>query len=111
MLDLHHVRQNLDAVRVALHTRGVSADALDKFAELDAERRQIIGDADAINQQRNAASKEIGSLLQAGKVDEAEAKKAEVAGLKDRQTELERRRDESEAAMHELLAGLPNLPA
>ena len=48
--------------------------------------------------------------MQSGKRDEAEAKKAEVAGLKDKQSDLETRRDASEAAMHELLAGLPNLP-
>ena len=49
--------------------------------------------------------------MQAGKREEAEAKKAEVAGLKEKQSELERRRDEAENAMRELLAGLPNIPA
>ena len=49
--------------------------------------------------------------MQAGKSDEAAAKKVEVTGLKDKQAEFEKLRDESEAAMHELLAGLPNLPA
>ena len=111
MLDLHYVRENLDAVRAALKARSFPADALDTFVEMDGERRQIIGEADAINQQRNAASKEIGSLMQAGNADEAEARKVEVAGLKEKQAELERRRDESEAAMHDVLAGLPNIPA
>src|SRR6185437_9621123 len=77
----------------------------------DADRRRIIGEADAINQQRNTASKEIGALMQSGKKDEAEATKAEVAGLKDKQSALEKQRDESEAAMQELLATLPNIPA
>ena len=49
--------------------------------------------------------------MQAGNKDEAEAKKAEIAGLKDKQAEFERLRDEAQAAMHELLAGLPNIPA
>ena len=111
MLDLNFVRNNLDAVRAALGNRNFPADALDKFVELDAERRHVIGEADQINQQRNAASKEIGSLMQAGNKDEAEAKKADVAALKDKQAGLELLRDESEAAMHELLAGLPNFPA
>ena len=87
------------------------ADALDKFVELDSERRRVIGEADAVNQARNAASKEIGALMQAGKRDEAEAKKAEVAGLKDKQAELEKARDEVDAAMRDLLSGLPNIPA
>ncbi len=111
MLDLNSVRNNLDAVREALANRNFPGDSLDTFVELDAERRRVIGEADKINQLRNAASKEIGALMQAGNADEAATKKAEVAGLKDRQSEFERLRDEAEAAMHELLAGLPNIPA
>ena len=111
MLDLSYVRENLDAVRVALGNRNFPADSLDKFVELDAERRRVIGEADAINGQRNAVSKEIGALMQSGKRDEAEAKKAEVAGLKDRQAELEKLRDAADSAMREVLINLPNLPA
>lgn len=111
MLDLNYVRENLDAVRTAFVNRNFPADALDTFVELDATRRRVNGEADAINQQRNIASKEIGALMQAGNCDEAEAKKAEVAGLKDQQTELERLRDEADSAMRDLLSGLPNLPA
>jgi seryl-tRNA synthetase len=110
MLDLNFVRENLDRVRAALRDRGFPEDALDRFAELDAERRSVIGEADRINQIRNSASKEIGALMQAGKRDEAEGKKVEIAGLKDRQVELEHKRDEAEAAMRELLSGLPNIP-
>jgi len=111
MLDLNFVRENLDAVREALRARYFPTDALDKFVEQDSERRRIIGEADAVNQARNAASKEIGDLIRSGNKDEADAKKAEVAGLKEKQSALETKRDAAEAGMHELLAGLPNIPA
>lgn len=111
MLDLTFVRENIDAVRTALGNRSFPAAELDRFADLDAERRRVNGEADAVNQQRNAASREIGTLMQAGNRDEAETKKAEIAGLRDKQSELERLRDEADAAMHDLLAGLPNIPA
>lgn len=111
MLDLNFVRENLNAVRTALGNRNFPADSLEKFVELDGERRRIIGESDKINALRNAASKEIGSLMQAGDRDSAEAKKTDVASLKDEQSKLETLRDEAEAAMHELLAGLPNIPA
>jgi seryl-tRNA synthetase len=111
MLDLNFVREDLEAVRRALRDRNFPAAGLDTFVELDAERRRVIGEADQINQFRNAASKEIGALMQAGKRDEAEAKKAEVADLKQRQADLDNKRDEAEAAMRELLSGLPNIPA
>ena len=111
MLDLNFVRNNLDAVREALVNRNFPAESLDKFVELDAERRRVIGEGDKINQTRNSASKEIGALIQAGKKDEADAKKSEVAGLKDKQAEFETQRDEAEAAMRDLLSHLPNIPA
>jgi seryl-tRNA synthetase len=111
MLDLNFVRENLDEVKKALASRNFPADALDRFVELDAERRRVISEADSINAQRNAASKEIGGLMQSGQKDLAETKKAEVAGLKDKQSDLERRRDEADEEMRDLLAGLPNLPA
>ncbi|HEY8563227.1 MAG TPA: serine--tRNA ligase [Pyrinomonadaceae bacterium] len=111
MLDLNFVRENLEAVKKALENRNFPVESLERFAELDAGRRRVIGEADKINQARNSSSKEIGALMQAGKRDAAEAKKAEVAGLKEKQAELERARDEAESQMKDLLAGLPNIPA
>jgi len=111
MLDLHYVRENLDKVRQALVDRNFPTDSLEKFEEMDAERRRVITEGDQINQIRNAASKEIGALMQAGKREEADAKKAQVGGLKDKQAELESLRDAVEASMREMLAGLPNIPA
>lgn len=111
MLDLNYVRENLDKVKEAFHNRNFPIDGLEKFVELDAERRRVIGEADALNQQRNSSSKEIGALMQAGQKEEAEAKKAEIGGLKDKQADLERQRDDAIFQMNELLAGLPNIPA
>ena len=111
MLDLNYVRDNFERVRAAMKDRGFPQDTLDRFAELDAERRRVISEADHINQLRNASSKEIGALMQSGKREEAETKKAEVAGLKERQAELEELRDKADHSMHDLLAGLPNIPA
>ncbi|MEJ7622378.1 MAG: serine--tRNA ligase [Pyrinomonadaceae bacterium] len=111
MLDANYVRGNFDSVRTALINRNFPAGSLDRFVELDAERRRVNGEADAVNQRRNAASKEIGALMQAGDIDSAEAKKAEIAGLKTTQSELEQQRDVADTAMYDLLAGLPNIPA
>ncbi len=110
MLDLNLVRENLDAVKTALQNRNFPTESLEKFVELDAERRRVIGESDTINQQRNVSSKEIGALMQSGEKDEAKRKKSEVADLKIKQAELEKQRDESENFMRELLAGLPNIP-
>lgn len=111
MLDLNFVRENLELVKKSLENRNFPAESLNAFAALDAERRRVISESDQINQKRNVSSKEIGALMQSGKRDEAEAKKAEVADLKDIQNTLEIERKEVEAKMNELLAGLPNVPA
>ena len=75
MLDLNFVRENFDVVQAALANRNFPLDTLNEFAALDIERRRVIGESDGINQLRNAASKEIGALMQSGDRDAAEVKK------------------------------------
>jgi seryl-tRNA synthetase len=111
MLDLNFVRENLELVKISLENRNFPTQSLNAFVKLDAERRRVISESDRINGQRNLSSKEIGALMQSGKRDEAESKKAEVAGLKDTQNTLEIERKAVEAKMNKLLAGLPNIPA
>lgn len=110
MLDLNYVRENIDAIRAALKARRADANALDEFAQADEERRRVIADSDRLNAERNASSREIGALMKAGKTDEAETRRAEVAGLKERIAELDSKRAQTETRMHELLSTLPNVP-
>jgi seryl-tRNA synthetase len=110
MLDLNYVRENLDKVREALTARRADTSALDDFARADKERRRTIAESDQLNAQRNASSREIGGLMKEGRKDEAEARRAEVSGLKDRIAELDGLRAKTEERMHELLSTLPNIP-
>jgi seryl-tRNA synthetase len=110
MLDLNHVRENLEAVRAALAKRGVPGAALDDFAQADAERRQVIAESDQLNAERNTASREIGALMKDGQREEADARRKAVGELKDRIAELDQKREQAEARMHELLSTLPNIP-
>jgi seryl-tRNA synthetase len=110
MLDLKFVRENLDKVRAALKARQHTTAPLDDFETLDKTRRSAIAESESLNQQRNIASKEIGALMKNGKKEEAEARRTEVAAMKDRIAELEKQRDEADAKMNELLTTLPNIP-
>ena len=110
MLDLNFVRENLDHVRAALEARAFPTEALDTFAQADAERRRIISESDQLNAERNSSSREIGALMKEGKREEAEARRSAVGQLKDRIAELDRARDEAEARMRELLSTIPNIP-
>src|SRR5438876_3230987 len=110
MLDLNYVRENLDRVRTALEKRGFAPAVLDDFVRADAERRGVIAESDALNAQRNSASREIGTLMKEGKRDEATLRRNEVNELKERIAELDELRDQAEAHMRELLLTLPNIP-
>ncbi len=110
MLDLNYVRENLEQVRSALGKRGVVPESLDDFAAADKERRRIIAESDQLNAERNASSREIGALMKAGSSAEAKARRQQVGELKDRIAELDRRRDEAETRMGDLLSSLPNIP-
>src|SRR5258705_8301714 len=110
MLDLNFVRENIDKVRAALQSRRGDTKALDDFAAADVERRRVIAESDQLNARRNAASREIGALIKDGKKEEAEARRVEVSGLKDRIGELDQLRTQTESRMHDLLSALPNIP-
>src|SRR3989449_5602761 len=110
MLDLNYVRDNLDRVRAALAARGMPATALDDFADADAERRRVIAESDALNAERNTASRVIGGLMKEGRREEAEVQRKQVGDLKDRIAELDQKREQAEARLRELLLTLPNIP-
>ena len=110
MLDLNYVREHLDEVRAKLQSRGLPANSLDEFTAAETERRRVIGESDQLNAERNAASREIGALMKAGKKDEAEGRRKQVTELKDRISELDQQREKAETRMREMLSILPNLP-
>jgi seryl-tRNA synthetase len=61
MLSREYLREHADAYRLALKNRGASVD-LERFLDLDAERRRTIAQVEALKAQRNAATQEIANL-------------------------------------------------
>ena len=61
MLDIKFVRENPDAIDVAMANRQTSWDR-EKFFELDDERRAGKTEFDRLQAKRNAGSKKIGAL-------------------------------------------------
>jgi seryl-tRNA synthetase len=109
MLDARFVRDNPDAVRAAMANRRSSWD-IDAFLSLDGERRSLIGEVEALQAQRNEASKAIGVLMKDGKRDEAEAAKEQVRLVNERITGLEAHLDAVDADVRDLLMTAPNIP-
>jgi seryl-tRNA synthetase len=110
MLDLKYVRENLDAVRTSLETRGLADGWVEEFKRLDDERLVAIGFSDKYNAELNRTSREIGSLIKEGRTQEADALRSGVSPLKELITVEREKRKQAETRMRELLSTLPNIP-
>jgi seryl-tRNA synthetase len=109
MLDLNFVRDNLPLVGEKLRLRGMDpGDVLKNFLEVDTQRRQAITEAETAKARRNRASEEIAKLKKSGQ--DATAQMSETKELREQIQQLERVTAELETRLHEILAGIPNLP-
>ncbi len=109
MLDARFVRDNPDAVRAAMAARKSSWD-IDAFLTLDEERRRLIGETEALQAERNEASKLIGQMMQAGERENAEKAKGAVRQINDRISALEAQLEAVGNDTRDLLLTGPNLP-
>lgn len=109
MLDINFVRTNLELVRRKLEQRGFPLDALDRFNELDEERRTLIRKRDDLNATRNRESEEIGKLMKAGQKDEAQSRRVAVRALGDHIAGTESMLYGVESELNDLMVTLPNV--
>ncbi|PSQ10592.1 serine--tRNA ligase [Halobacteriales archaeon QS_7_69_60] len=109
MLSRQFVRDDPEAVRRALETKGVDVD-LEGLLETDAEWRELKAEGDDLRRRRNEVSNEIGELKREGD-DEAAAAAIERSGeLKEELAAVEERAEELEADLERALLRLPNVP-
>ncbi|MDD4798469.1 MAG: serine--tRNA ligase [Clostridia bacterium] len=107
MLDIKFVRANQAAVEEALAKRGGKI-SLDGFIKLEAERRAVLADVENKKARRNAVSKEIGKIKQAG--GDASEIMAEMRSLGDEIAAADARLGEMEQQLEEILLAIPNIP-
>jgi seryl-tRNA synthetase len=113
VLDIKWIRDNQDAFVKGLKSRGFdNSEALwTQILSLDEQRRATIQQLQEVQARRNAASKDVGKAKAAKDEKAAKALMDEVATLKEtiqQGEEGERRLDKE---LHDLLAGIPNMPA
>ncbi len=109
MYDIKWIRENRAAFDRGRARRGLEPVS-EKLLALDDVRRAAIAKAQAAQERRNAASKEIGAAMKAGDSPRAEALKAEVAELKESLAAYEAEEREAIAALDKALAEIPNTP-
>jgi seryl-tRNA synthetase len=109
MLDLRYVVDHIDEVRMALGRRNPQAVApLDPITQLAAQRRDAIGAAEQKAAERNAANKEMSKAPKQS--PEFAERRDQLRALSDQIKALEKRKDDIEAQITEILLGVPNLP-
>ncbi len=111
MLEIQRIRKAPEAIIEGLKKRGIDAtETVNTLIELDAKRRSIRHDLEEKQHQSNELAKEIGILYKSGRGDEANALKAQTAGLKEAIKELNEQVQAVADSEHELLLTLPNVP-
>ncbi|MGB5743188.1 MAG: serine--tRNA ligase [Sedimenticolaceae bacterium] len=107
MLDPKLLRSDLDGVATALARRGFTLDTA-RLAELEAQRKALQVEAQALQNERNTKSKSIGKAKAAG--DDIQPLLAEVATLGDRLKAANEALAEVQEALRTFALGMPNLP-
>ncbi len=110
MLDPVLLRKDLGAVLALLTTRKNPQPFLDEaaFTALEAERKTIQTRTEALQAERNSASKQIGQRKAKG--ESADDLMARVAGIKDELEASATRLEAIQTELNALLLGVPNLP-
>ena len=108
MLDIRWIRENPELFDAALEKRGLAPHAR-KLIDLDGRRRELQTAAQAVQTERNDASKRIGAVKAQG--GDAQDLIDEVADLRDKLQAMEADEKEVAAALNEELSALPNIPA
>ena len=110
MHDIKKIRENPSDLDELLAKRK-HPPVSNQIIELDEKNRNIIGELQVIQEERNTKSKLIGEYAANGKNDEAAKLKAEVASLKDKMQDLENSQREKQEELNTVLSSLPNNPA
>jgi len=106
MLDPKLLRSDIEAVAANLSNRGFALDT-DQFQRLEADRKRLRIEVDALRKSRNERSKSIGQAKARG--EDIEPLLAEVSQLGDQLHQGDAALTGIEAQLEALSAGLPNL--
>ena len=107
MHDIRWIRDNPETFDAALARRGLAPESASLIA-LDARRREAQTEAQTLQSERNALSKDIGKAKSEGR--DAAGIIARVGAMKDRLGELEAEQKDAEEALTAALEVIPNLP-
>ena len=111
MIDIKFLRENPEIVKQNIKNKfqDHKLQLVDEVIELDAKARAAQQEADELRSKKNKIAKQIGALMAQGKKEEAEAVKAEVAGISARLAELEPEEKELQEKVTQIMMNIPNI--
>ena len=107
MLDTKWAREHYDELAEMLASRN-NAFPLDRYKELDEERRKVLLEVEKLKERRNAGSKEVGIRKKAG--EDTEALQNEIRELGEEIKKFDDKANEIENELDELALRIPNRP-
>jgi seryl-tRNA synthetase len=107
MLDVNIIREQPDMVRKALSDRQMDPTPVDSILELDARRRVLLTEVEALKAERNAGSMLISRMKEAA---ERQAKINDMRKIGDKIAVLDKEVTEVEEELKSVAATIPNLP-
>ncbi len=112
MIDIRYLRSEPDTVRelMARRNKPELIGLLDEALGFDGRMREITAERDAIRQQVNELSKQVGTLRRNGDDKAAEGLQAESRSLGDKEQSLAAETDEVTSKLKDVLLRLPNIP-
>lgn len=111
MLQVSYIRDNREQVLERLAVKNFKQPELvDEIIELDDKRRSTQTSMDNVSAEANAAAKQIGELMRAGKKDETEGLKGKTGAWKEEIKKLGEVLTTTEEELYQKLVLLPNLP-
>ncbi|MCL6459312.1 MAG: serine--tRNA ligase, partial [Gorillibacterium sp.] len=108
MFDIKLLRNNFAAVQQAMINRGKSPQEINRFADLDKNRREKLQEAELLKNRRNVVSQEVAVKKRTG--EDADLLISEMREVADRIKGLDDEVRVLDADMNDLLLGLPNIP-
>ncbi|MBP3422838.1 MAG: serine--tRNA ligase, partial [Clostridia bacterium] len=113
MIDIQLIRTNPELVRENIRKKfqDRKLPLVDEVLELDAKRRALIQEGDALRAARNTLSKQVGMLMKSGDKEGAEKVKAQVKADADRLAAIETESADVEAALKKAMMAIPNIIA
>ncbi len=112
MIDIRYLRSEPDTVRdlMARRNKPELIGLLDEALGFDGRMREITAERDAIRQQVNELSKQVGTLRRNGDDKAAEGLQAESRSLGEKEQSLAAETDDVTAQLKDVLLRLPNIP-